>query len=186
MLAAWPASQRRTVWSGGWRSSRQLPGALRPARWRLLLPFLRGLTGRPGTPPPRRSAAGNFSKRNFPARPRRAPPLVTPPAGTSHQLARQPRAAPRCRNRAHRDHPAPTLPPQRSLPAAAQPPPPGTSSRAFRRRSRSAGFLLFRWLFSFSEDKGNKEVTSPAVIIRQQIEQEDSEHCREDNPSTRR
>lgn len=89
------------------------------------LPFLRGLTGRPGTPPPRRSAARNFSKRNFPARPRRAPPLVTPPAGTSHQLARQPRAAPRCRNRAPRDHPAPTLPPQRSLRAAAQPPPPG-------------------------------------------------------------
>ncbi|EDL07289.1 mCG54925 [Mus musculus] len=38
----------------------------------------------------------------------------------------------------------------------------------------------FRWRFSLSEDKGNKEATSPAVIIWQQIEQEYSEYCREE------
>lgn len=56
-------------------------------------------------------------------------------------LVRLPRAAPRCRNRAARDHPCPHPSAAARPPAAAQPPPPGTSSRAFRLRSRSAGFL---------------------------------------------
>jgi hypothetical protein len=43
----------------------------------------------------------------------------------------------------------------------------------------------FRWRFSLSEDKGNKEATSPAVIIWQQIEQEYSEYCREGDVTLR-
>lgn len=105
---------------------------------------------------------------------------MTPPAGASSQRARLPRvrpAAPR----------SPTLSDPRG-PRPPQPPP-------FRRSAAAApGNLVtcvqaaeqFRWRFSLSEDKGNKEATSPAVIIWQQIEQEYSEYCREDNPSNLR
>lgn len=42
------------------------------------------------------------------------------------------------------------------------------------------------WLDALSKDKGNKEATSPAVIIWQQVEQGCSEHCREGDVTERK